>query len=43
MNWENKEKYLGSFASIRFMSVGMDKLPRIPTLVGFRDLEDISE
>lgn len=41
--WENKEKYLGSLASIRFMSVGMDKLPRIPTLVGFRDLEDISE
>ena len=40
--WENKEKYLGSLASIRFMSVGMDKLPRIPTLVGFRDLEDIS-
>ena len=41
--WENKEKYLGSLASIRFMSVGMDKLPRIPTLVWFRDLEDISE
>lgn len=41
--WENKEKYLGSLASIRFMSVGMDKLPRIPTLLGFRDLEDISE
>ena len=41
--WENKEKYLGSLASIRFMSVGMDKLPRIPTLIGFRDLEDISE
>lgn len=40
--WENKEKYLGSLASIRFMSVGMDKLPRIPTLLGFRDLEDIS-
>lgn len=39
--WENKEKYLGSLASIRFMSVGMDKLPRIPTLVGFRDIEDM--
>ena len=39
--WENKEKYLGSLASIRFMSVGMDKLPRIPTLLGFRDLEDM--
>ena len=41
--WENKEKYLGSLASIRFMSVGMDKLPRIPTLLGFRDIDDMSE
>ena len=41
--WENKEKYLGSLASIRFMSVGMDKLPRIPTLVGFRDEDDMSK
>ena len=39
--WENKEKYLGSLASIRFMSVGMDKLPRIPTLVSFRDKDDM--
>ena len=39
--WDNKETYLGKLASIRYMSVGMDKLPRIPSFIGFRHAEDI--
>lgn len=39
--WDNKESYLGKLASIRYMSVGMDKLPRCPSFVWFRDLEDL--
>lgn len=40
--WDNKELYLGKLASIRYMSVGMDKLPRCPSFVWFRHIEDIS-
>lgn len=39
--WDNKETYLGKLASIRYMSVGMDKLPRCPSWLGWRDLEDL--
>ena len=39
--WDNKDKYLGKLASIRYMSVGMDKLPRCPSWLGWRDLEDL--
>jgi len=39
--WDNKELYLGKLASIRYMSVGMDKLPRIPSFQGFRDEDDL--
>ena len=39
--WFNQEKYLGKLASIRYMSVGMDKLPRCPSWLGWRDLEDL--
>lgn len=41
--WFNQEKYLGKLASIRYMSVGMDKLPRCPSFVWFRDADDMSE
>ena len=41
--WFNQEKYLGKLASIRYMSVGMDKLPRCPSFIWFRDADDISE
>ena len=41
--WFNQEKYLGKLASIRYMSVGMDKLPRVPSFQGFRDEDDMSE
>ena len=41
--WFNKEKYLGKLASIRYMSVGMDKLPRIPSFIWFRDEDDMSK
>lgn len=40
--WSNQDKYLGKLASIRYMSVGMDKLPRCPSFIGFRHIEDIS-
>ena len=40
--WSNQDKYLGKLASIRYMSVGMDKLPRVPSFIGFRHIEDIS-
>ena len=41
--WDNKESYLGKLASIRYMSVGMDKLPRIPSWLGWRDVDDTGE
>ena len=40
--WDNKELYLGKLASIRYMSVGSKDLPRIPSFIGFRHVEDIS-
>lgn len=39
--WFNQEKYLGKLASIRYMSVGMDKLPRCPSFVWFRSGDDL--
>lgn len=39
--WDNKESYLGKLASIRYMSVGMDKLPRVPSFIGWRDEDDL--
>ena len=39
--WSNQDKYLGKLASVRYMSVGMDKLPRCPSWLGWRDLEDL--
>ena len=39
--WENKESYLGKLASIRYTSVGSKDLPRCPSFVWFRDLEDL--
>lgn len=39
--WSNQDKYLGKLASIRYMSVGMDKLPRCPSWLGWRDIDDI--
>ena len=41
--WFNQEKYLGKLASIRYMSVGMDKLPRCPSFIWFRDEDDMSK
>ena len=39
--WENKESYLGKLASIRYMSVGMDKKPRVPSFLWWRDEDDL--
>ena len=40
--WDNKEKYLGKLASVRYMSVGQKTLPRVPSFIGWRDSDDIS-
>lgn len=39
--WDNQDKYLGKFASIRYMSVGIKDKPRVPSFCGFRDKEDM--
>ena len=39
--WENKESYLGKLASIRYMSVGQAILPRVPSFIGWRDIDDL--
>ena len=39
--WDNQDKYLGKFASIRYMSVGSKDKPRVPSFCGFRDKEDM--
>lgn len=39
--WNNKESYLGKLASIRYMSVGLKDLPRVPSFQGFRDEDDL--
>ena len=39
--WENKESYLGKLASIRYMSVGSKNCPRIPSWLGWRDVDDL--
>ena len=39
--WNNKGKYLGKLASIRYMEVGSKDKPRCPSFVGFRDFNDL--
>ena len=41
--WFNQERYLGRLASIRYMSVGAKDKPRVPSLIGFRDIDDMSK
>ena len=40
--WNNRDKYLGKLASVRYMSVGLKERPRVPSFVGWRDNDDIS-
>ena len=40
--WNNRDKYLGKLASVRYMSVGLKERPRIPSFIGWRDNDDIS-
>ena len=40
--WDNRDKYLGKLASVRYMSVGLKDKPRVPSFVGWRDKDDIS-
>lgn len=40
--WDNKDRYLGKLASIRYMSVGSKDLPRVPSFQVFRHIDDIS-
>lgn len=39
--WNNKDRYLGALAKIRYMDVGMKDLPRFPAFKGFRSLLDL--
>ena len=39
--WNNKESYLGKLASIRYMSVGIKDLPRVPSFIGWRHEDDL--
>jgi DNA ligase-1 len=39
--WDNKESYLGKYASIRYMKAGVVDKPRQPILVGIRDENDL--
>ena len=41
--WDNRDKYLGKLASIRYMSVGQKDKPRVPSFIGWRQEDDISE
>ena len=40
--WDNRDKYLGKLASVRYMSVGLKDKPRVPSFIGWRDKDDIS-
>ena len=40
--WDNRDKYLGKFASVRYMSVGLKDKPRVPSFIGWRDKDDMS-
>lgn len=40
--WDNQEKYLGSWASVKYMATGIKELPRHPVFVGFRHEDDMS-
>ncbi len=40
--WDNRDKYLGKFVSIRYMSVGLKDKPRVPSFIGWRDKDDMS-
>ena len=40
--WDNRDKYLGKLASVRYMSVGLKERPRIPSFIGWRDEYDMS-
>ena len=40
--WNNRDKYLGKLASVRYMSVGLKDKPRVPSFIGWRDKDDMS-
>ena len=40
--WNNRNKYLGKLASVRYMSVGLKDKPRVPSFIGWRDKGDMS-
>ena len=40
--WDNRDKYLGKLASVRYMSVGLKDKPRVPSFIGLRDKDDMS-
>lgn len=40
--WNDRETYMGQFASVRFMATGIKDLPRHPVFQGFRHEDDIN-
>lgn len=39
--WNNRDKYLGQLAKVKFFAIGMKDLPRHPTYLGLRDARDL--
>jgi hypothetical protein len=39
--WDNKEKYLGKLAKIKYQEAGKLIRPRFPVWLGFRDPSDL--
>lgn len=39
--WNNRDKYLGKLAKVRYQEIGMKDLPRFGSFKGFRDKDDL--
>lgn len=39
--WNNRDKYLGQLAKVKFFAIGMKDLPRHPVYLGLRDARDL--
>ena len=40
--WQNRDKYLGNMAKVRYQEIGVKDKPRFPSFQGFRHVDDIS-
>lgn len=39
--WNNRDKYLGQFAKVKYFAIGVKDKPRFPVFLGFRDERDM--